>query len=65
MLILNETHLHGRRKVDIPGYVTYTRNRIDKASGGISTSVIDKDSAKCVRVDEGNDDNEFILTRHS
>ena len=36
-----------------------------KASGGIATSIIDKDSAKCVRVEEGSEDNEFIITRHS
>ena len=49
----------------LPGYVTYTRNRVDKASGGISTSVIDDDASNCIRVEEGSDDNEFIVTRHS
>ena len=65
LVVLNETHLQKGRKVTIPGYVSYTRNRIDKASGGISTSVIDNDSSTCVRVEEGNGDNEFIVTRHS
>ena len=65
ILILNETHLQGRRKVNIPGFVSYTRNRIDKAYGGISTSVTNSESTFCVRVEEGIDDNEYILTRHS
>ena len=45
--------------------MTYTRSRKDKAFGGISTSVINDDSSHCVRVEEGIDDNEYIMTRHS
>ena len=51
--------------MNIPGYVSYSRNRKDKASGGISTSVSNIDAPFCVRVEEGLEDNEFILTRHS
>ena len=65
IVVINETHLRARRKVKLPGYVSYTRNRIDKASGGISTSVIDDEASCCVRVDEGEGDNEFIVTRHN
>ena len=45
--------------------MTYTRNRVDKHAGGISTSVAIEDAGNSVRVDEGKKDNEFILTRHS
>ena len=48
----------------IPGYTTYSRNRKDRASGGIATSVAEEDSSNCVRVEEGNEDNEFIVTVH-
>ena len=64
-VILNETHFQGGRKVKLPNYLTYTRNRIGKACGGISTSVINSESSNCVKVDKGKDQNEFILTRHS
>ena len=46
-------------------YQTYNRNRINKACGGISTSVAIKDAHDCVRLEEGKDANEYILTRHS
>ena len=65
LVTMNETHLRGNKKVKLPGFVTYTRNWNDKASGGISTSVSDKDAPNCVRVEEGMLDNEFIVTRHS
>ena len=55
----------GRRKVIIPGCVSYSHNRIDKASGGILTSVTKSESPFCVQVEEGWEDNEYILTRHS
>ena len=65
VVVINETHLQVGRKIKIPDYVTYTRNRMDKASGGIATSVLKEDSPDCVRVEEGKGDNEFVVTRHS
>ena len=52
------------RKVELQNYVSYTRNRNDKAAGGISTSILDEEAAFCVGIDEGKESNEFIVTRH-
>ena len=49
----------------LPGYLTYTRNRCNQSSGGISTSIITSEASDCVRVEEGKDNNEFLLTRRS
>ena len=49
----------------IPGYVTYTRNRHGRLSGGIATSIKTEDAPNCIRIDEGREDNEFLVTRHS
>ena len=65
LVIVNETHFQSGRKVQLPGYITYTRNRSDKNAGGISTSVKDIDAPSSVRVEEGRDENEYIVTRHS
>ena len=65
LVIYNETHFRSGRKAKIPNYVTYCRNRVDKSSGGIATSVKEEDAKYCVRIDEGKSDNEFIVTRHS
>ena len=35
VVTLNETHFHAGRKVTLSGYTSFSRNRIDKASGGI------------------------------
>ena len=50
---INETHYQGSKKVNVPGYLTYSKNRTDKNAGGIATAVIDTDAAYCVKVDEG------------
>ena len=63
--MLNETHFQAGRKVQLNKYASYSRNRNDKAAGGISTSVLNNDAPSCIRVAEGKDDNEFIVTRHS
>ena len=64
LVTLNETHCKAGRKVVIPDYLTYTRNRVDKACGGIATSIKLSDAHNVVRIDEGKEDNEFIVTRH-
>ena len=65
VVTVNETHLQGKRQASLPGYFTYSRNRVDKNAGGIATAVIDRDAAYCVKVNEGMERNEFIVTRHS
>ena len=64
VITLNETHLKNNKQVKIPGYNSYSRNRQQQCSGGISTSVANKDSVDCLKVTEGSEDNEFIVTRH-
>ena len=65
VVTINETHFHAGRKVILSGYTSYSRNRVDKASGGITTSVLESDSPNCLRVEEGINQNEFLVTRHS
>ena len=63
--ILNETGLKGRNKVNIPGYITFSRNREVKSMGGISTSIKEKFKNFAANVGQGVGDDEFIITRHS
>ena len=39
VVCLNETLLKGTAKLDIPGFSSYAKNRVDKNGGGISTSI--------------------------
>ena len=61
--ILNETGLRGKNKVNIPGYLSFTRNRLSKAMGGISTSVKDTYKNDTVKLCEGIEDDEFLIIR--
>ena len=61
--VLNETGLRGKNKVILPGYITFTRNRVAKAMGGISTSIKDNWRAHTVHVGEGEKDDEFLIVR--
>ena len=61
--ILNETGLRGRNKVNIPGYLTYTKNRVKKYMGGISTSIKDKLRNFTVNVGQGIEEDEYLITR--
>jgi hypothetical protein len=60
---LNETGLRGKNKVVLPGYISFTRNRVAKAMGGISTSVKDTLKDNVVHVGEGEGDDEFLVIR--
>ena len=63
LVLLGETHFCSERKVEIPGYLTFSRNRVDKASGGVTTAVLNDDAPNVIRVEVGEADNEFIVTR--
>ena len=63
VLLLNDTALKGNRKVKIPKYFSYTKNR-DKAKGGVATVITDNLKNNTIKVDEGRDGDEYIITRY-
>ena len=65
LLTINETQLRGNKKVVIPGFKSYCRNRVNTDGGGIATCVKDVLVKETLQIFEGNDDNEIIITRHS
>ena len=65
ILLLNETALKMNQKPQIENFVGFSRNRKNQAMGGVATLVHEKYKDKCVRVTEGIDDDEYIITRHS
>ena len=64
ILTVNETKVAGKKRVSLPGYKTFLRNRICNAGGGIATFVSDKICKSALKVSEGTQNNEFIITRH-
>ena len=60
VIILNETHYRNDRKMSIPGYDTYNRNRQNKCMGGIATAICNKESMHALKVKEGEKDDEFL-----
>ena len=65
LISLNEHGLRNKQKMQIGGYKSYTKNRFNSNMGGVSISVKDEDSNVTLKVGEGKDDNEFIITRHN
>ena len=49
----------------LPGYKSYTRNRKGKSHGGIVTSSLSSETNECLKISEGDETNEYIVTRHS
>ena len=65
VVTINETYLKNNRKLTIPGFTTYNRNRQCVNGGGIATCVQSKDAMHTLKVFEGEKDNEMLITRHS
>ena len=63
LCLLNETGLRGRNKVILPGYTTFSRNRVEKSMGGISTSIKDKMRPHVVNVGQGAGEDEYLIIR--
>ena len=66
VITMNEVGLRKNKKVSLAGYTCYTRNRQNNESmGGVATAVIDEENSSTIKTLEGNDKDEFIVTRHS
>ena len=63
VLLLNVTALKGNRKVKIPKYFSYSKNR-EKAKGRVETVVKDNLKNNTIKEDEGRDGDEYIITRY-
>ena len=63
-VILNEVGLRGNKKCSIQGYRSYTRNRKNQNMGGIATAIRNDESKFCLKVDEGKNNDEYLITRH-
>ena len=64
VLTINETFLKNNRKLIIPGFTCYNRNRKNVNGGGIATCIKRKDSMNTLKVFEGSNDDEILITRH-
>ena len=65
IVTINETFLKNNRKLKIPEYLCFNRNRQDVGGGGIATCIQSKDAAHTLKVAEGAEDHEMLITRHS
>ena len=62
ILTLNDTNLKGNLKVKVPGYFSYNKNR-DKHKGGVATVIANHLVHNTMKVAEGTDEDEYIITR--
>ena len=65
LVVLNETHYQHGKKLKLQGYNCFNRNRRQKCKGGIATAVVNTDAMHTLKVKEGDNDDEFLITRHS
>ena len=62
ILLLNETSLKGKRKVRLKNYFSFCKNR-SKAKGGVATVVANYLQSNTVKVAEGREGDEYLITR--
>jgi hypothetical protein len=62
VLTINETFLKNNRKLIIPGFSCYNRNRKNVNGGGIATCIKSKDAMNTLKVFEGSNDDEILIT---
>ena len=65
IVTLNETRYRNQQKVEISGYPSFCRNRKVGSGGGIATAVRDDEYEYALKVGEGENNDEFLITRHS
>ena len=62
VMLLNDTALKGNRKINIPNHFSFTKNRV-KAKGGVATVVANYLKPNTVKVSEGQEHDEYIISR--
>ena len=50
--------------IKIDGFNTYCRNRKNEHMGGIATAIKNQEAHNTLKVSEGSDKDEYIVTRH-
>ena len=62
MITLNDTNLKGKIKPKVPNYFSYEKNR-EKFKGGVATIVANHLKPNTMKVTEGEDSDEYLITR--
>ena len=62
IIVINDTALKGTRKVKIPKYFSYTKNS-EENKGGVATVVANYLKPNTVKVAEGKEGDEYVITR--
>ena len=65
VLTINETLFVKNRKLTLQGYSYFTSNRTCVSGGGIASCVKANDMVNTLKVGEGENDHEMLVTRHS
>ena len=65
VLTINETMLKGNRKLSLQGFHCFPANRACLHGGGVATCVKVKDRQHTLKVHEGVEGQEFLITRHN
>ena len=65
VVTLNETHYVNKKKVNIDGYTVYNKNRSNMNGGGVATAIISADAKYALKVKEGIEGDEFLVTKHT
>ena len=64
MLVLNETLMKKNKKPKLQGFKCFPMNRIKSSGGGVASYIRNKDASNALKMTEGTNENEFIVTRH-
>ena len=64
IICINETNVHGSKKIKLKNYVSFTKNNPNKKSmGGLVTSVKEDIKQSAVKVNENSEGDEYIIVR--
>ena len=65
IVLINETHLNGKKKISLPGFTTFCKNRDSIDGGGVATCVRDTLMKDTIKMFDCNEYDEIMITRHS
>ena len=65
LICLTESNLKKKKRLNLGGYYCFNRNRQVGNMGGVATCVAEEEECDVLKVSEGDDTNEYLITRHT
>ena len=65
LVTINEVAFRKDKRLNLPRYSSYNKNKMKESMGGVATCIRNDEKVFALKTDEGDEKDEYIITRHN